>query len=107
MAGNGGQGSNWIRRGKRLAIYARDDHRCVYCGADLAAQVATLDHVRPRELGGSNQESNLVTCCLGCNSAKQDLPLMAFLATLTDKGFDPATVSRRVNNATRRMLRRA
>jgi len=105
MAGNGGQGSNWIRRLTRLAIYARDDHRCVYCGRDLACEVATLDHVRPRELGGTNEATNLVTACLTCNSAKRDLPLSGFLATLADKGMDPSEVAARVRRQTRRALR--
>lgn len=101
-----GQGSNWIRREKRLAIYRRDDHCCVYCGRDLACEVATLDHVLPCELGGTNSEKNLVTCCLHCNSSKQDLPLKAFLMTLADRGMDPAKVAKNVRNATARKLRR-
>ena len=96
-------GSKWIRKAKRAAIYARDFHCCVYCGRDLSDAVATLDHVTARELGGSNHESNLVTACLTCNSRKQDLPLRKFLATLPE----PATVARRVRNATRRTLVRA
>ncbi len=105
MAGRiAGQGSNWIRREKRLAIYRRDDHRCVYCGEDLAAAVATLDHVTPCELGGSNDARNLVTCCLSCNSSKRDLPLHSFLATLADRGVDPATVRMAIRRQTRRVL---
>ena len=102
-----GQGSNWIRRNKRLAIYARDDHRCVYCGKDLACETATLDHVTPCELGGDNNETNLVTACIHCNSAKRDLPLRDFLTTLADLGTNPSDVSRRIRNTTRRILRKA
>jgi 5-methylcytosine-specific restriction endonuclease McrA len=102
-----GQGSNWIRRAKRLAIYARDDHRCVYCGRDLSTEVATLDHVRPCELGGDNEATNLVTACLSCNSAKRDLPLAEFLATLADRGVDTQTVAAAIRRQTRRVLRRA
>ena len=101
-----GQGSKWIRREKRLAIYRRDNHTCVYCAADLACQVATLDHVRPCELGGTNHESNLVTACLSCNSAKRDLPLSAFLAILTDKGIETSQIRRTIENATRRKIRK-
>jgi 5-methylcytosine-specific restriction endonuclease McrA len=98
------QGSNWIRREKRLAIYRRDNHTCVYCGRDLATEVATLDHVLACELGGTNHESNLVTACLSCNSAKRDLPLSAFLSTLTDRGVDPQEVKRAIRNQTSRKL---
>lgn len=69
-------GSKWIRPEKRLAIYIRDGWDCVYCrtvfplGRDL-----TLDHIVPRSLGGGNDAANLVTCCLSCNSSRQDAPL--------------------------------
>jgi len=101
-----GNGSKWIRRNKRLAIYRRDDNRCIYCGRDLATEVATLDHVLACELGGTNHESNLVTCCLSCNSSKRALPLSDFLATLADRGIDPRTVRVAIRNATRRKLRK-
>lgn len=69
--GAGYQGMNWIRKEKRLAIYLRDGLACCYCGAALedGAQL-TLDHLRPYDHGGSNNETNLVTCCLKCNSAR-------------------------------------
>ncbi len=102
-----GQGSKWIRPEKRMAIYARDDHRCVYCGYGLAEGVMlTLDHITPCELGGDNREQNLVTACLCCNSAKRALPLRQWLMTLADKGIDPASVAGRVRRQTRRVLRR-
>ena len=69
-------GSKWIRPEKRMAIYIRDGFDCVYCrgvfplGTDL-----TLDHITPRSLGGSTDASNLVTCCLSCNSSRQDAEL--------------------------------
>ena len=98
-------GSKWIRREKRRAIYARDDFRCIYCGAGVEdGATLTLDHVTPRVLGGGNEASNLVTACLHCNSARRDLPVRAFAATLADEGVDPAGVARRVRNATRRNL---
>lgn len=66
-----GQGTNWIRPAKRLAIYLRDGLACVYCGATLEDGVKlTLDHLRPHHSGGSNKETNLVTCCHTCNSAR-------------------------------------
>ncbi len=102
-------GSKWIRRPKRLAIYRRDDFRCVYCGADglEAGFDLTLDHVTPRELGGTNEARNLVTACRSCNSAKRDLPLRKFLASLIDEGVDTGEVRGRVRRQTRRVLRLA
>ena len=74
-------GSSWIRRRKRLAIYDRDDFRCLYCGAQAdrdgtgtSEVVLTLDHYD----GHSNEPGNLVTCCLSCNSAKKNLTKRAW-----------------------------
>ena len=75
-------GSNWIRKPKRLAIYMRDHFRCVYCYRDLSRakpKQVTLDHILPVELGGTNEETNLVTCCESCNSRKQAKPLEVWL----------------------------
>lgn len=103
-SGNHNQGSNWIRREKRLAIYARDDYRCMYCQTDLAGDVATLDHVAPRELGGGNETTNLVTACLSCNSSKRALSVRNFLVILRDHGVETEGVAARVRRQTRRAL---
>lgn len=59
------QGMNWIRKEKRLAIYLRDDLRCVYCGSSKSQ--LTLDHLI---INADHSEKNLVTCCMGCNSSR-------------------------------------
>ncbi len=77
------QGSNWIRREKRLAIYSRDGFCCLFCGRGAEDGVElTLDHVLPRELGGSNEASNLATACMDCNKRKGSQALPFFLMTL-------------------------
>jgi hypothetical protein len=93
-AGNHGHGSKWIRKAKRLRIYARDGYRCVWClalvappaglGSRRRPRLATLDHVLPRTRGGSNHHSNLVTCCAACNEARGDMPALAFAQVLAD-----------------------
>lgn len=61
MARARNQGSKWIRRSTRLAIYSRDGFCCAYCGATAETGAAlTLDHVQACELGGSNEPTNLV-----------------------------------------------
>lgn len=86
------QGSNWIRRAKRAAIYAADGHRCVYCGTQVSAgnehgrasvagtALATLDHIVAVDNGGDNSTENLLTSCLACNSGKANEHLGAYLA---------------------------
>lgn len=100
-----GQGSKWIRPVKRLAIYARDGSACVYCGAGIEqGAILTLDHVVASDLGGGNEATNIVTCCLPCNSAKRALPLAEWLAVLLDRGINPADVAARVSAHTSREL---
>lgn len=72
----------WIRVDKRLAIYLRDGFRCLLCDRDLhgaSPRDVTLDHVTPVCQGGSNNEDNVYTCCLSCNSARADRALAKFV----------------------------
>jgi len=52
----------------RRAIFARDGHRCQYCGA----QAENIDHVVPRSRGGTHSWENVVACCRRCNTRKED-----------------------------------
>ena len=52
----------------RRAVFARDGHRCQYCGA--AAE--NLDHVVPRSKGGTHTWDNVVAACRPCNTRKED-----------------------------------
>lgn len=126
----------WIRPEKRAAIIARASSRCCYCGCDLHEgshpgddpQCATLDHVIPRNCGGSNAATNLVACCARCNSRRQDTPLRAWAYGIGLERAEAATpegiedrdeivgetarrladeIVRRVRNETRRQLPRA
>jgi 5-methylcytosine-specific restriction endonuclease McrA len=76
-AGNKGQGSKWITKVRRRRIYARDGHRCVYCGR--LAEKLTLDHVIPRSKGGTNVSENLITACMDCNRDRGDMPIGEFI----------------------------
>ena len=52
----------------RRAVFARDGHRCQYCG--LAAE--NIDHVIPRSKGGTHTWENVVAACRPCNARKED-----------------------------------
>jgi 5-methylcytosine-specific restriction endonuclease McrA len=52
----------------RRAIFARDEHRCQYCGR--AAD--SIDHVFPRSRGGSHAWDNVAAACRPCNLFKRD-----------------------------------
>jgi 5-methylcytosine-specific restriction endonuclease McrA len=52
----------------RRGVFARDGHRCQYCGAGAES----IDHVVPRSRGGAHVWENVVACCRPCNAAKRD-----------------------------------
>ena len=52
----------------RRAVFARDDHRCQYCG-DIAD---SIDHVMPRSRGGMHIWENVTAACRRCNLHKRD-----------------------------------
>lgn len=60
------------RKPSRRLIFLRDAYSCGYCGCELTADSATIDHVLPRSRGGRNTWANLVTCCGRCNRHKAD-----------------------------------
>ncbi len=52
----------------RRAIFARDDHRCQYCGD----RADSIDHVHPRSRGGLHTWENVAAACRPCNLTKRD-----------------------------------
>jgi 5-methylcytosine-specific restriction endonuclease McrA len=54
----------------RANIYARDQHRCQYCGVKCPLHELTYDHVVPRSKGGLTTWENITTCCYACNARK-------------------------------------
>jgi 5-methylcytosine-specific restriction endonuclease McrA len=70
-----GRSSSWCAKPTRLAIYIRDGFACQYCGRNLRdadPRELTLDHLKCREHGGSNDPKNLILACLKCNSSRSD-----------------------------------
>jgi 5-methylcytosine-specific restriction endonuclease McrA len=54
----------------RANIYARDRHRCQYCGHMAPLSELTFDHVIPVAQEGRKDWENIVTCCINCNRRK-------------------------------------
>jgi len=52
----------------RRAVFARDNHRCQYCGRTAE----NIDHVVPRSRGGEHVWENVVAACRPCNTKKED-----------------------------------
>lgn len=77
---------NWISKEKRVAVYLRDGCRCVYCGSQAKL---TLDHVKPKAMGGRDLLHNLVTACQPCNASKKDMSLRSWCFS---RGMGPTAV---------------
>jgi len=52
----------------RRTVFARDNHRCQYCGSTAES----IDHVVPRSRGGLHAWDNVVAACRRCNTRKED-----------------------------------
>jgi 5-methylcytosine-specific restriction endonuclease McrA len=53
-----------------LALFARDQSLCLYCGNRFNRSELTRDHVVPVSKGGPDQWENVVTACWSCNVRK-------------------------------------
>ena len=58
-----------ISEAVRLAVWARDEGRCVRCSADEDLQ---FDHVIPVSRGGGSSAENVQVLCGDCNRLKAD-----------------------------------
>jgi 5-methylcytosine-specific restriction endonuclease McrA len=66
-------------RRERSRLYAEQGGCCYYCGeacglpfrgpaeGPIAPRIATLEHLTPRSLGGTNDGDNLCMACAACN----------------------------------------
>lgn len=57
-------------RFNRRNLFARDGHKCQYCGRSLPSHQMSLDHVIPRSRGGETSWENIVCSCVDCNTRK-------------------------------------
>ncbi|MEQ8536064.1 MAG: HNH endonuclease signature motif containing protein [Coleofasciculus sp. D1-CHI-01] len=56
----------------RQEIAQRAKHRCEYCRCpdEFSPDSFTVDHIKPRQLGGATTTENLAWACFGCNGRK-------------------------------------
>jgi 5-methylcytosine-specific restriction endonuclease McrA len=81
----------------RKTIHDRERGACFYCLRRTPANVQCLDHVVPRVRFGRNSYRNLVSCCIECNTRKNDRPARDFLRTLYRQGrLTPAELDSRL-----------
>ena len=66
------QSSGYISGTVRYEVLKRAKHRCELCGISAEVKAIEVDHIRPRNKGGSDDISNLQALCYSCNSMKRD-----------------------------------
>jgi 5-methylcytosine-specific restriction endonuclease McrA len=71
----------------RYAIKEHFNHTCVYCGEHHEPQKLTLDHVKPKCIGGEDLTSNLVPACRRCNQDKGSEHWLSWMRATY--GFNP------------------
>src|SRR6266508_2265820 len=54
----------------RHNVFERDKNTCQYCGEVFDRSELNLDHVVPRDRGGTTTWENVVCSCIGCNTRK-------------------------------------
>jgi len=62
----------------RTKVFFKFKGRCAYCGEYIALQDFNVDHLIPKQKGGSNDIDNLMPSCRSCNSWKAAWTLEEF-----------------------------
>ena len=64
--------SGYISGTLRYEILKRAKFRCELCGISAEQKALEVDHILPRNNGGSDEQSNLQALCYSCNAMKRD-----------------------------------
>jgi 5-methylcytosine-specific restriction endonuclease McrA len=56
----------------RQNVFDRDQNTCQYCGKTLDRKDLNIDHVVPRDKGGTTTWENVVCSCIPCNTRKSN-----------------------------------
>lgn len=62
----------YISGTKRYEVLKRAKFRCELCGISAEIKALEVDHIVPRNKGGTDDESNLQALCYSCNAMKRD-----------------------------------
>ena len=67
-----------ISKTKRAEVYAKFHGKCAYCGSELEIDNWQVDHLHPRQNGGTDAIENLLPSCRICNHYKSGLLIENF-----------------------------
>jgi ATP adenylyltransferase len=64
--------SGYVPGTARYEVLKRAKFRCELCGVSADEKALEVDHILPRNLGGSDEGHNLQALCYSCNATKRD-----------------------------------
>lgn len=64
--------SGYVPGSVRYDVLARAKGRCEACGVTVQEMAIEVDHIVPRNKGGTDDPSNLQALCYRCNAQKRD-----------------------------------
>lgn len=65
------------RRRVLAELWKKSDGRCMQCGKQLEENDAVIDHILPRQYGGSDRPENLRLLCHKCNCVSANRPFLS------------------------------
>ena len=68
----------------RKNIHQKYSGKCAYCGRDIVIKEMQVDHIRPKCVGGTNEDSNLHPSCRKCNHYKRSQTIEQFRISMRD-----------------------
>ena len=78
----------------KYRVLTRAQGRCECCGAHEHQQALEVDHIVPKNQGGSDDLSNLQALCFRCNAGKRDAVCLRKRAPPTSAACRPARPAR-------------
>jgi 5-methylcytosine-specific restriction endonuclease McrA len=73
----------------RDSLIDRDGGTCVWCGRDPWPADLTAEHLLPRSRRGRTVPENLAVACRSCNKRRRTKPVVAYVRSLRDGGYQP------------------
>ena len=70
--------SGYVPGTQRYEVLKRARYRCELCGVSAEHKALEVDHIIPRNKGGTDDVSNLQALCYSCNATKRDRDDMDF-----------------------------
>lgn len=83
----------------RSVIFKKYNGHCAYCGKKIHFDDLSIDHILALSKGGTDDEDNLIPCCVICNHQKDNMSVEEFRAYLeniedTLDDYEPYRVAR-------------